>query len=369
VNIRKELEGDPDNVISIERFSEICAAHGFTDVAEQMVLIEYLHALGVCLFFSADPLLKKVVILKREWATSAVYKVLDSKIVIDGFEHFCRSDLGEIWTEPAYLGAYDELLQLMVSFRMCYAIPGSPGEFIAPLRLSDSRPAYEWDEQNNLLIRYVYEFMPKGIITELIVAMHEFIMNKTCVWKSGVVLEKDETLAEVAEEYGRSRKQINVRIAGRHKQEWLILIAFEFRKIHSTYSDLIYSILIPCNCDVCVGDADPQFYDYEVLRRFVSDRQRNIQCHRSYAMVPVRALIDEAEEIVEPDGERKAREQKNMLIGRVETLIINESGVMPVMDNDRREKSVRSAWANGTFYLFSFAVVFGILGYFGKLLS
>jgi hypothetical protein len=58
--------------------------------------------------------------------------------------------------------------------------------------------------------------MPKGILTQFIVAMHRFIAEQKYVWKSGVILEKDQTRAEVIEYYGR--REIKIRITGKHKK-------------------------------------------------------------------------------------------------------------------------------------------------------
>jgi internalin A len=169
VEVRRELEQHSANTIPFDEYLDICTNHGFAELSDKLTLIGYLHDLGVCLHFSQDPLLKRILILKPRWGTDAVYKVLDNQKVIQQFGSFNRADLASIWVEPEYLGMHDELLQLMLNFKICYAIPGSPDFFIAPQRLSDSRPAYDWDSSNNLIIRYLYEpfeadiFQPKRL--------------------------------------------------------------------------------------------------------------------------------------------------------------------------------------------------------------
>jgi internalin A len=144
------------------------------------------------------------------------------------------------------------------------------------------------------VIRYIYDFMPKGIITQLIVSMHMWIAGQTCVWKNGVVLERDGTLAEVIEDY--HSREIQVRTAGRHKKEFLTLVTYEIEQTHTTFSQLKYKTLIPCNCDQCVTRSDPHFYEFAVLRKFAADGQSTIQCQRSYEMVRVTSLIDDIRE-------------------------------------------------------------------------
>ena len=123
--------------------------------------------------------------------------------MINNLGHFTREDLSHIWSGAEYTDRQDELLQLMIKFKLCYEIPSSPGNFIAPQLLSENQPVYTWDETGNLFLRYSYEFMPKGILTRFIVEMHPWIADQKLVWRSGAVLEKDATRAEVVEFYGQ----------------------------------------------------------------------------------------------------------------------------------------------------------------------
>jgi len=196
VRVRETLEQDPRNYITLDEYLAICQQHHFTALKDKLQLSEHLHQLGVCLHFQDDPLLKNRVILKPRWGTDAVYKVLDNRPVIRNLGRFTRGDLADIWAAPEYQDMRDELLRLMINFRLCYQIPGTD-TYIAPQLLSEDQPAYDWDEANNLVLRYTYVFMPKGITSQFIVAIHPLIVGQTCLWRSGVVLEKDGARAEV----------------------------------------------------------------------------------------------------------------------------------------------------------------------------
>ncbi|WP_138497971.1 COR domain-containing protein [Nostoc sp. PA-18-2419] len=186
---------------------------------------------------------------------------------------------------------HDELLRLMINFKLCYEIPRSLGKYIAPQLLSANQPSYDWNETNNLILRYTYEFMPKGIITQFIVVMHELINEQKCVWKSGVILSKDQTKAEVIEYY--DKREIKIRVAGHHKRDLMTIVTHELDKIHDSYNKrLKYNKLIPCNCHTCKDSQEPHFYSFEILRKFVADKQESIQCQKSYQMVDALGLID-----------------------------------------------------------------------------
>jgi internalin A len=148
------------NYVGIDEYFSLCRANHITDHSDMVRLSGYLHDLGVCLHFQDDPLLKHTMILRPEWATTAVYKVLDTQSVRKDLGRFTRDDLKDIWTDE-YAEKRDELLQLMMRFRLCYEIPGRLGTYIAPHLLSAEQPCYEWDDKENIHLRYEYAFMPK----------------------------------------------------------------------------------------------------------------------------------------------------------------------------------------------------------------
>lgn len=383
VKVRERLENDSRNYISYEEYLKICEENGFTQLKDKEQLSSYLHDLGVCLHFQNDPLLSKTVILKPRWGTDAVYKVLDDKTVIGKRGRFNRDDLKSIWNALEYATMQYELLQLMINFKLCYRIPNSEF-YIAPQLLTENQPHYDWDETDNLILRYTYEFMPKGIITQFIVAMNTLIANQDYVWKSGVILENDQTWAEVIEYY--SRREIKIRVTGKLKKELMTIVIYELNRIHASYKQLKYSKLIPCNCPTCKHSQEPHFYPLETLRQFVEKSQNSIQCLKGFEMVNVRALIDDVidkGEVLKGRLKDQITREGDVVLWDIDTLVINQgikmgdsiiqkssggnimqkSGRDSIIQGRKENKPiVRSAWANGSFYLLTFAVVIAGLG-------
>ncbi|MBD2459869.1 leucine-rich repeat domain-containing protein [Oscillatoria sp. FACHB-1407] len=291
VRVRLAIENDSRNTLSLPEYYELCRINRLTDQTDMLRLSRYLHDLGVCLHFQDDPVLKYTVILKPEWGTTAVYKVLDNDTVIKNLGCFTQDDLKEIWQDSKYADKRDELLRLMMRFKLCYEIPGRSNVYIAPQLLTIDQPDYAWDDFNNLTLRYEYEFMPKGILTRLIVEMHPWIEEQKLVWRSGVVLLKDQTRAEVVEHY--SQREIRVKVSGSRKKELLAVVTHEIDKIHQSFERLKFRKLIPCNCDVCKGNPKPYCYDFERLKQFLDRRQYQIMCYESGQDVEVRQLIDD----------------------------------------------------------------------------
>jgi internalin A len=291
VRVRSDLENDSRNYISLEEYYNLCKLNSLTKREDMLVLSRYLHDLGVCLHFQDDPTFKHYIILKPEWVTTAVYKVLDNKTVIKKLGCFTQENLAEIWKDDEYIDMRDELLQLMMRFKLCYPIPNCVGQYIAPQLLDINQPEYDWDKSHNLILRYKYEFMPKGIITRFIVETHPWIEEQKQVWRSGVILNKNKTRAEVIENY--NQKEIKIRVTGNRKKELLTVITHELEKIHFSFERLKYDTLVPCNCEKCIGSDNPYTYPLNELQEFLTDCAYDIQCRISRKMADVRRLIDD----------------------------------------------------------------------------
>lgn len=291
VRARAALEAKKYNYIPQSEFLDLCATQGFKRREDKLQLSSYLHDLGVCLHFQDDPILKNWVILKPEWGTTAVYTALENPKVQQSLGYFTHEDLANIWADEQYADMHDELLQLMMRFKLCYEIPYRPRTYIAPQLLSPNQPKYIWNDTDNLILRYHYDFMPKGILTRFIVEMHKQI-DSDLVWKEGVILKDSNARARVIENYPKN--EINISISGTIKKSLREAIHHEFRKIHDSYEKLRYEEFIPCNCSTCQFSQSPFSYPLNRLEERLSRKRHQIECDISYEMVNVRDLIDDA---------------------------------------------------------------------------
>jgi translation initiation factor 1 (eIF-1/SUI1) len=256
--------------------------------------------------------LYQTVILKPKWGTDAAYAVLDNPDVIRNYGRFSNKELTQIWIADEYTGMHSGLLELMKKFQLCYEIPQEKGSYIAPQLLTENQPEYAWDESENLILRYTYDFMPKGLVRQFIVAIHENIEAQN-VWRSGVIIHKREyanTRAEVIENYGK--REIKIRVSGKNKRDLLTIVTHELDKIHNSYKRLAdkYQKLIPCNCNTCKGSQDPHFYEFANLKRRYENRKYTVECDISYEDVDVLGLIDDIGAISQLQDSRKKTDPK-----------------------------------------------------------
>lgn len=297
IRVRQSLENDSRQIMPLNEYLELCHQNGLERYDDKMSLSEYLHDLGVCLHFQDEPLLKNILILKPEWATTATYYVLDNPEIIARHGRFNKSDLKTIWKDEQFAPWRDELLQLMIRFRVCYPINDSgslsdESRYLAPQLLSGNQPHFHWKDKNNLILKYVYpHFIPKGIFTRFIVTMHDLITNQDLVWKSGMVLEQKRTQALIIED--TNLRQIIIRVAGQQKRDLLTKINWEFEKIHAYLPRLDYRQLIPCNCKRCQGHPNPFLFDFERLKKRLAAGKKTVECDESYEEVLVLSLMDD----------------------------------------------------------------------------
>ncbi|MBT9310892.1 COR domain-containing protein, partial [Leptothoe kymatousa] len=336
VRVRSALENyaATQNYITLNEYRDLCSTSQLTERDRQNSLSNYLHDLGVILHFHDDPILKRYVILKPEWGTAAVYDALDTQEIRENFGRFTREQLNNIWDQDDYADMRDELLQLMKNFKLCYEIPGCKHHYIAPQLLSPEQPEYPWEKTSNLILRYRYDFMPKGILTRLIVELHEFIENQTLVWKTGVVFTNGTAHAEVTEHYPKS--EIRIRVSGSNQKRWLSAVTHELEKIHRSYEQLRYKTLIPCNCSSCKDSQTPYDYPYQRLQKFLSDGQYQIQCQESYQMVDVRRLLDD---ILYRNMEELPTGKKDEVFSKQYISDSGNSQGLPLQPNDRIRES------------------------------
>jgi Leucine-rich repeat (LRR) protein len=287
--VRYALENDARNFIDQRDYFALCAGNGVTDHTEMLRISDFLHQLGICLHFQNDAVLKHLVILRPEWATNAVYAITKNADVIQDKGVFTRETAEAIWQQD-YANLGDELLQLMQKFNLCYPIPGLADHYIAPQLLEFTPPDYDWDDNANLMLRYEYEFMPKGVITQLIVRLHRWIEQQQLVWRNGVVLNNGRARAEVIETYRPYKGELFIKVSGIDRKELFSVVANEVDQINDSFEKIKVAKEVPCNCEECRDSDKPHFFKLENLYGCLQRGRYEIPCFKSYQDVSVRQL-------------------------------------------------------------------------------
>lgn len=293
VDIRIDLEDlklSGKNYISTNEYLEICKRR-YRNTDSALFLSEYFHDLGVMLHFQNDLDLKETVFLNHEWITKGVYKVLDDRLVIAQKGRFSVNDIQRIWNENDYKAKTRELLSLMKNrkFDLCFELPD--GDFLVPRLLPVDEIEHDWaHETENLKFEIHYKFMPKGILTRLIVKMNQDI-DRQLYWRYGVLLKYEGTKAIVRERYFESK--ISIELKGNHSREFLFMIRKTINEIHRDFNQLDFEEMVPCSCQFCSKVKEPHFFSFSLLQRYEQKGLDKIVCPKSLDEVLVSMLTSE----------------------------------------------------------------------------
>jgi small GTP-binding protein len=298
VAIRSDLEAikEQQPFLNQNEYWQIYSRHLQFDHVKALQLSQYFHDLGVFLHFQDDPFLSRTVILQNEWVTEAVYKVLNDESTKQSKGYFNRSDCKRIWADSTYADMHLELLALMEKFELCYKLPDQhPETWLTPQLLSPSEP----DELRNiahpsdLVITYQYDFLPKGMISRLMVRKHHLVLKPKLCWIGGAYFERGNShlLARILQ----TGQEIELRSSGSERKDLMSVIADDLDLLNASFEGLRDKVskLVPCICSRCKQSVRPAlFSEKELIQRRINQKQ-TIECSEyPYENVDVYELLD-----------------------------------------------------------------------------
>ncbi len=298
VKIRGDVEARAEETpyIPREEYFQIYKRHLDFDRTKALHLSRYLHDLGVILHFQDDALLAHTVILQNQWATEAVFRILDDEVVKGQRGRFTKADCERLWRDSVYADMHPELLALMERFELCYLLRDShPRAWLAPQLLPPAKPEglTGWGAAGDLTLRYRYEFLPHGMISRLTVRMHRFVREPEMAWVTGVLFERDHTAVLV--ELLANGSEIELRARGPEAKALLSVVAGDLDALNESFEGLRgrFDKWVPCNCKRCATALVAGFLGYRALLQRKEDNRLLVECPGgSYEMVSVLELLE-----------------------------------------------------------------------------
>ncbi|HEX3151458.1 MAG TPA: COR domain-containing protein [Gemmataceae bacterium] len=243
-NVRVALakDGNARAHLTYAEYRKLCKEHGVTDEGQQDSLSEILHNLGAALNYRTDPRLREATVLKPEWLTSNVYKLLRQAEKRDGVLKLV--DVDQVLSDEKYEAMRAYLMQIMERFEIAYSRPTFDGVWLVPQALPDDQPpgaAAFRDATDATRLRYVYPALPEGLVARAIVRLHEFIEEvdgKKQQWGSGAILTREGARALLRSE--RQERQVMITVTGptKARQQLAGLCQAEMRDIHDEIKGL-----------------------------------------------------------------------------------------------------------------------------------
>lgn len=291
LSIRNALQTHKEGYISIDGYMGIAKRFGVNDTEQASRISQILHELGTILHFQNDPILRNILILSKSWATEAVYLVLLDKKITKNAGKFTFSDLDRIWQDYP-ISKRNDLVQLMINFLLCYEVEKHKS-YIIPQLLPENPINNDHDSyfnNNEIYFRYTYpKFMPKGIISHLIVKMNKYI-HANLQWKTGVVLRVENAFAEITEDF--YDKKIYIRVSGTDKRNVLTIIRKEINEINENFDKLEHVEEISCGCFRNESEEKPFFIKRKTLDKYKEKNEKEIKCDVCLKNLNVLKLLD-----------------------------------------------------------------------------
>jgi len=292
-----------------EQFVEICIENGVTDSASQNTLGACLHDLGKLIFFQDDDALADFIILKPNWLTRAISRVLDDAVIQNSFGVFRHADFTRVWDVdenglPYDRTIYPQFLRLMERFLISYRLDlgihtvRSQSSLI-PLRLPHNPPLLEpWEKihPEKPEIKMVFRlknFVPPGLMSWFIVLTHEYTQNLH--WREGVRLIYEENQAEVS--LNPSKGELWLLVKGTAPRNFFNILQHTIndRILERFFSGLEYTREIPCNCHQSQQDTSKceTYFRYEHLVTRMKLQKLTIECQTPpYTSISVPELLE-----------------------------------------------------------------------------
>jgi internalin A len=144
----------------------------------------------------------------------------------------------------------------------------------------------------DLVLRYRYEFLPKGVISRLTVRLHRFVRNPEMAWVTGILFERNATAVLV--EVLPNGREIELRAHGPEQKELLSVVSSDLDSLNESFQGLRDKVdkLVPCNCKLCRAGSSPHFFEQKDLLRRKEHGRLKVECPTSYEQMDVLELLD-----------------------------------------------------------------------------
>jgi len=335
------LRDNPNYHINLAEYTDTCTEQGVAAEIAQTALGGYLHDLGKILYYQDDDTLCDFVVLKPNWLTRAISRVLDDDITRENGGILAHADFPRIWDidengEPYERRLYPCFLRLMERFLMSFKLDTKPPDqqathSLVPLLLPHSPPEGmpPWSEvlPDQPEVKMVFRlagFVPPGIMSWFIVLTHPYTQDLH--WREGVRLQYKGHQAQVV--LNPSKRELWLHVRGPAPSNFFNILQHTVndRILEHYFEGLEYVREVPCNCHVERGDEEPcpYFHDYERLAERMKKGKLTAECGVSFEEVSVPVLLEGIHYTTDDRVAARLKESQETLLQIVEITSENQ---------------------------------------------
>jgi small GTP-binding protein len=287
-----------------QQLGKVMAKYGVDDNTSQSVLAQWLHELGEILYFQNNEELNDIVILKPQWVTQYISKVLENEEVINSFGIFTRDCMEQLWRNLAP-SMRDHFLRLMERFDLSYRTLENKDISLIVERLPFDPPKYEqkWSQIketgncNEISMKFKLNTIPAGIPTWFIARQHRFTTRTH--WRNGALFAyspEQKHLAYTPEQEHLALVQafpheryLQLTVRGSNPLNFFVLLRDGIEVTLARFPGLQIERKIPC----CGHNGQPccHEFNYDQLLKRYEKKKLEIECPEAIEDVSVTQLL------------------------------------------------------------------------------
>ncbi len=285
-----------DKHITPEGLNELLASAGVREPSHQASLTAALHSLGDLLYYPHDEELCDLVVLRPQWLTAYISRVLDSEDVLNEGGLFHHSLGARLWRDVER-SMRRHLIRMMENFDLSYRTEDQTASLVVEL-LPWNPPPYqaEWNSperlgQRELRLKYRLHTVPPGIPTWFIAREHRF--STPVRWRSGALLKHPDGVHAALVTVDRHAKTAELRVRGSYPHDFFAVLKDGFEQTLQRYPGLDITRLVPCPHRDADGQPCRHEFRHEQLRARLAHNPplETIECPEHLESVEVAYLL------------------------------------------------------------------------------
>lgn len=289
------LRASSEKVINRQKFRQ--TFHEFdldTDTAE--ILAKYLNDLGEILQYPESPTLKNLIILKPQWISEYISKILTADSVIDREGMLTQEEVSKQWHDIDK-PTQELFLELMEQYDLAYRIPNdSINKAIVVERLSPDRPEgysnwrklLEQKDLGKVEIEYKLSSMQPGLPTWFIARTHRF--SKGVHWRRGAMFADKEGRNHALVEAFDQEKLIRLTVIGSSPHNFISILKDGLEYTFSRYPGMKVDSFVPCP-EQDEGSPCKGIYLYSNLENALLRGRESLTCQSCFSDVRINLLL------------------------------------------------------------------------------
>ena len=285
-----------EQFLSQRAFYELLKTRGVAR-EDTVILSRVLHDLGDILFFMDDEELRNRVILKPQWLTGYIYRIIDDKEVQVRGGILSTKRMKQLWHD-LNTDLRQHFLHLMERFDLSYRIPEDKRDRSLVVELLSLNPPSELSEKWSKIqlecpmkveMHFRLSTMPAGVPTWFIARSHRFTTN--IHWRSGALFveNSEERHHHALVRAYAGKQEIRLIVHGPQPHNFFTLLRDGLELTLGRFPGLEIEYLVPC--PGLEGEVCSHRFKFEHLTKFFDKGIPTILCPECLEDIPVTELI------------------------------------------------------------------------------